>query len=65
MRTRRAIEVVVVSCGSLLDIVGVKAKIHQDASIVVVVDVADGNRRARPSGRLANALIGVSSRIGR
>jgi NAD(P)-dependent dehydrogenase (short-subunit alcohol dehydrogenase family) len=58
-RTRQAVEVVVVSFGSLLDLAAVKEKIGQDASIVLVVDIADGVGDGLLSARQANALIGV------
>ncbi|OUL68176.1 hypothetical protein [Paraburkholderia hospita] len=62
--TRRAVEVVVLSRRSLLDVAAVKAQIHQDASIVLVVDIADENGHASLSARQANALIGVFDRDG-
>ncbi|KVA23413.1 hypothetical protein [Burkholderia ubonensis] len=56
-RCRRAVEVVVVDGGSDVDLAGVKAKIDQDASIVLVINVMDGNGCPLLSVEQVNALI--------
>ncbi|HWT36467.1 MAG TPA: hypothetical protein VN289_09300 [Paraburkholderia sp.] len=58
-RTRRAIEVVVMAGGSLPEVTAVREKIGQDASIVLVVDIADEIGQVPLSTRQANELIGV------
>lgn len=57
--SRQAVEVAVVTSGSLLDVAAITEKIRQDASIVLVVDIADEAGDVLLSARQANALIGV------
>lgn len=56
-RTRRAVEVVVVDRESVVDIAMVQAKIEEDASVVLVVNVTDESGYALLSIEQANALI--------
>ncbi|MFP3605965.1 SDR family NAD(P)-dependent oxidoreductase [Paraburkholderia sp. SIMBA_053] len=58
-RTRQAVEVALMNHRSSLDVAAVKAQIRQDASIVLVVDIADENDHASLSTRQANALVGL------
>jgi short-subunit dehydrogenase len=56
-RTRRAVEVVVVDRESAVDQAMIEAKIEEDASVVLVVNVTDESGYALLSVEQANALI--------